>query len=162
VRTAPLWTASRTDAPDGLSLRSLAEILNDPAAMRAPEPVAPRLAWHGRVTLLAGREKLGKSTLESAGAAAVSAGASFLGEPGEHGPVLWLGLEEHPGGPARRFRDFGANEHCVFVLDRLERPFADLAAAIERTGAVLVVVDTLAAFTETLVDDPGSSAKWTP
>ena len=143
-------------------VRTLAEILNDPDAMRAPEPVVPRLAWAGRVSLLAGREKLGKSTLASAGAAAASAGGSFLGESCKAGPVLWVGLEEHPGDTARRFEGFGADSVRVYVLDRLEKPFADLAAAVEQTAAVLVVVDTLAAFTETLVDDPHSSAKWTP
>jgi hypothetical protein len=165
VRAAPLWEAENAKAEPAhpsLSLRTLQEILSDPDAMKEPEPVVPRLAWAGRVTLLAGREKLGKSTLASAGAAATSSAARFLGEHGTAGPVLWVGLEEHPGDTAARFVTFGAEPRRVYVLDRLEKPFADLAAAVEQTGAVLVVVDTLAAFTETLVDDPGSSAKWTP
>jgi hypothetical protein len=152
----------RTGAPPTLSLRNLAEILNDPDAMKAPEAVVPRLAWSGRVTLLAGREKLGKSTLASAGAAAASYGTRFLGEPCKAGPVLWVGLEEHPGDTAPRFLTFGADPAHIYILDRLEKPFADLAAAVQQTGAVLVVVDTLSRFAESLVDDPYSSTKWVP
>lgn len=164
TRSRPAATkppASRTE-PRSFRLRTLAQIEDDPQAMSEPEPVIPRAAWAGRVTLFAGREKLGKSTFASAGAAAASAGKEFLGETGKGGAVLWVGLEEHPGDAARRFRGFGADGDRVYVLDRLERPFADLTAAVEQTGAVLVVIDTLAAFTETLVDDPHSAAKWTP
>ena len=160
VRATPRWEPEDAEAKPGappLSLRTLASILSDPDAMREPEPVVPRLAWAGRVTLLAGREKLGKSTLASAGAAATNSAVRFLGEHGTAGPVLWVGLEEHPGDTAARFVTFGADPQRVYVLDRLEKPFADLAAAVEQTAAVLVVVDTLAAFTETLVDDPHSS-----
>ncbi len=145
-----------------LSLRTLEAILSDPDAMKEPEPVVPRLAWPGRVSLLAGREKLGKSTLAAAGAAAASSGRKFLGEPVKAGPVLWVGLEEHLGDTARRFQTFGANPQRVHVLDRLAHPQRDLAAAVEQTGAVLIVVDTLAAFSESMAPDPGSSTAWTP
>jgi len=46
--------------------RSLAELLADPDALNPPEPVIPRLAYRGRVTLLAAREKAGKSTVFTA------------------------------------------------------------------------------------------------
>lgn len=60
---------------------SLAEVLADPDAGKPPECVAPRIAWGGRVTLLAAREKAGKSTLASAIAAAVSSGYKLFGAP---------------------------------------------------------------------------------
>src|SRR3989442_1659644 len=78
---------------DGRSplLRSLAELLTDPDALKPPEAVVPRLAYRGRVALIAGREKLsGKSTLLTAGAAAVTRGTDFLGERCAAGQVLWV------------------------------------------------------------------------
>lgn len=172
VQAAPLW--SPDTVPDGSTgtgqdisstlprLRTLAAILSDPGVMRKPQPVIPRLAYAERITLLSAREKEGKSTLASAGAAAVSDRARFLGEMGLAGPVLWVGLEEHPGDTAQRFQSFGAHADRVFVLDALERPFEDLRFAVEQTGAVLVVVDTLSRFAETLVRDASSSTEWTP
>ena len=171
VRAAPRWTPhaikGRTGAPEDAGaarplLRTLQSILDDPDAMKEPEAVMPRLAYAGRLTLLSAREKEGKSTLASAGAAAVSDGARFLGEMGKAGPVLWVGLEEHPGDTARRFQGFGAQGDRVFLLEVLEHPFADLAAAVEQSGAVLVVVDTLSRFAETLVKDASRSTEWTP
>ena len=172
VRAAPRWTPETAARGTGSTandagtarplLRTLRSILDDPDAMKEPEAVMPRLAYAGRLTLLSAREKEGKSTLASAGAAAVSDGARFLGEMGKAGPVLWVGLEEHPGDTARRFQGFGAQGDRVFLLEVLEQPFADLAAAVEQSGAVLVVVDTLSRFAETLVRDASKSTEWTP
>jgi hypothetical protein len=162
VKRTPVWGQPAAPAAPGLSIRSLAEILANPDAMRPPEAVIPRLVWRERVTLLAAREKDGKSTIASAGAAATSDGARFLGEHGIAGPVLWVGLEEHVGDTAGRFQSFGADPEHVFILDRLEKPFPDLAAAVEQVRPVLVVIDTLPAFADTMAPDPGSSTAWTP
>src|SRR2546426_5012104 len=52
---------------------------------KPPAAIVPRLAFRGRVTLLVGREKLGgKSTLLTAGAAAVTRATDFLGRSEEH------------------------------------------------------------------------------
>src|SRR6185437_3394504 len=65
--------------PDGgAAWRMLPEILADPELLKVPPVVMPRLAWRGRVSLLAAREKSGKTTLVGAGAAAHSAGQVFL------------------------------------------------------------------------------------
>lgn len=147
--------------------RSLAELLSDASALRPPQVVIPRLAWAGRTTLLAAREKAGKSTLASAAAAAVSRGGPWLGDPTHGGKVLWVGLEEHVGDLSLRFRDWGAAPAAVFVVDGLAAAGAPLvalrAAAIELQPA-LVVVDTLAALAAHLSErpEPGSSADWTP
>ena len=167
VRSAPVWTPEAAGTPESAGatrprIRTLQSVLDDPEAMKEPQAVLPRLAYEGRLTLLSAREKEGKSTLASAGAAAVSDGARFLGEMGKAGTVLWVGLEEHPGDTARRFQGFGAQGDQVFLLEMLEDPFADLAAAVEQSGAVLVVVDTLARFAETLVKDASKSTEWTP
>jgi len=76
--------------------------------------------------------------------------------------VLYVALEEAVGDVVRGFHDFGADPSRIFIVDRLGDPFPDLARAVEVTGAGLIVVDTLAAFAESLVDDPGSSSAWTP
>lgn len=142
--------------------RTLREILSDPDALTPPEPVADRLAWCGRVTLLAAREKTGKSTFASAAAAAVSAGHLFLGTSTRRGPVLYLALEDHPSDTVARLVDFRTDEDRLLLVDRLSDPFSDLEAAVADVDPVLVVIDTLAAFTESFALKPGSSSAWTP
>ena len=68
--------ADQADAADA-QCWTLRELLENPVEL--PPAVVPRLAWPGRSTLLAAREKEGKSTLMTAAAAAVSRGSSFLG-----------------------------------------------------------------------------------
>ena len=67
--------------PDGPSpsVRSMVEYLADPHALEPPQPIVSRFAWSERSTLLACREKGGKSTLAAAVAAAASTGRAFLG-----------------------------------------------------------------------------------
>ena len=77
------------------NIRTLAAILADPKALQPPRAVVERFAWSGRVTLLAAREKAGKSTLISALASAASTGRRFLGDETIQGRVLIIGLEEH-------------------------------------------------------------------
>jgi hypothetical protein len=143
-------------------VRTLAEIQADPEALKPPEPVIPRLAWKGRLSLFAAREKLGKSTMAALGCACVSRGGRFLEERCPAGPVLWVGLEEAVGDAARRFTEFKADPERIYIVDRLPEPFPDLEASVRHSGAGLVVVDSLAAFSEGMVSDPGSSAQWTP
>ncbi len=78
---APLWTPSDAPEPevavattdaDAPLYVTLAELLRDPAMLRPPEAVHERFAWRGRVTLLAAREKAGKTTLAAWVAAQVS------------------------------------------------------------------------------------------
>jgi len=153
--------ASRSAAHRSV-FRSLAEILADPAALDPPQPVVPRIAWRGRVSLLAGREKEGKSTLASAAAAAVTRGAAFLEGPALQGDVLYLALEEHESDVATRLSRFGADPARIFVAVQLERPSEDLEKAAAEHRPVLIVVDTLAAFVGGDIEDPGNSSAWTP
>src|SRR5205823_9716466 len=74
---------------------SLRELLANPAALQPPAPIVPGLAWAGRLTLVAAREGVGKSTLFAAVAAAVTTGGEFLGERCVQGTVLWVLVEEH-------------------------------------------------------------------
>ena len=151
----------------GLEIRSLASILEDPEALQPPTVVAPLLAWAGRVTLLAAREKGGKSTLATGAASAVSSGASWLHAMALSGSVLWFGLEEHTSDLVARLHRFGADPERVFVVDALRTtgdPLTAMRAAVEKLRPTLVVIDTLAALVEHVSGrpDPGSSTAWVP
>lgn len=162
AREAPVWTPDAED-DDGPAARSLADILADPEAVKPPKVVVPKFAWAGRVTLLAAREKAGKSTTATAAAAAVSRGETFLDGTCKSGPVLWVGLEEHVSDIARRLKGFGADPETVWILTRVEDPAEDIAREAERVGAVFVVVDTLAEQAGLYTDrpDPGNATAWT-
>lgn len=160
---------TRANRPNGRSLadlgvRSLAEILKDPHALEPPSPTVPRLAWKGRVTLLAAREKCGKSTLASAGAAAVTRGGSFLGESCSEGSVLWCSFDrEHVADLTDRLQSFSVSPEGVFILEHVQKPNEDLAIITERLRPSLIVVDTLSKLGElTGLDKPSSSAAWSP
>lgn len=156
-----------TDTPNRPPVRSLAEILDDPAALEPPTAVVPRMAWRGRVTLLAAREKAGKSTIAGAAAAAASSGAAWLGEPTVPGPVLLIALEEHISDVAARLSHWGADHESTYVVESLAtagEPLRAIRAAVEHVQPALVVVDTLAALVDHLTarPDPGSATAWTP
>ena len=142
--------------------RSLSEILADPGALEGPKVVAPRFAYAERVSLLAGREKDGKSTLISAIAATVSREGDFLGEPCRGGSVLYLCLEEPLSDPARRLVAFGCDPDRLFLVQRVTEPLKEFRAHVESVEPTLVLIDSLAAFTEPLALDPGSASAWTP
>jgi AAA domain len=142
--------------------RTLAEILADPKILEPPETVVPRLAWRGRVTLLAAREKDGKSTLAGAAAAAVTCGTPFLDGIALHGVVVIAGLEEHPGEIARRLVGFKADPRMVHIATYTEvSPVIELEMAVGQIRPALVIVDTLSAIAEGKLED-GSAKAWQP
>jgi hypothetical protein len=142
--------------------RRLDEILKDPKALEPPEALIPRLVYRGRITMLAGREKDGKSTLASAAVAKASQGAHFLGERTKSATTLWLGLEENIADVARRFMGFGADPSRIHIAEALPAGVANLAKLVEQTEADIVVADTLAALAEGHIEDASSSSQWTP
>jgi hypothetical protein len=159
--------ASPTAASARRLSRPLTAILDNPAALEPPTVVVPRLVWRGRVTLLAAREKAGKSTLATAAAAAVSQGAAWLGDATTKGAVLWVALEEHIADLAARMTDWGADParvHVVEALTGLDDGMAALHAETSAIAPALVVVDTLSALVDAIGrrPDPGSSTAWTP
>lgn len=150
------------DSSDGSPYRTLAEILANPEVLKPPETVVPRLAWRGRTTLLAAREKDGKSTLAGAAAAAVTRGAPFLDGTALRGVVVIAGLEEHPSEIATRLVDFEADSSMVHVATHIRfNPVFELEDAVARTRPVLVIVDTLSAIAEGKLED-GSAKAWQP
>ncbi len=142
--------------------RTLAEYLADPTILEPPETIVPRLAWRGRVTLLAAREKDGKSTLAGAAAAAVTRGATFLDGIAMRGVVVLAALEEHPGEIARRLVGFDADPSMVHIATHTEMtPVSELEMAVGQIRPVLVIVDTLSAMAEGKLED-GSAKAWQP
>lgn len=147
VSNTPRWT------PAGSARRNvwtLSELWDNDAVMRPPPPVVPRLAWAGRSTLLAAREKSGKSTLIGYIAALVTRGAVFLDEPCAKGDVLIVGLEEFIGDAARRLRHFNADPERVSIMDSFRgdpttRPL-EIREQIDRLTPLLVIVDSLVAY----------------
>lgn len=141
----------------------LRDILDNPELYEPPATVVDRMAWKGRVSLLAGREKLGKSTLVSAAAAAASNGEPLFDvEPDRQGYVLYFGLEEALADAAGRLVRCGADpDRLVFAEPQHVAPFERLERCVEVLAPALVVVDSLAAFTQQLDLEPGNSAHWT-
>jgi AAA domain-containing protein len=147
---------------DSSPYRTLADILKDPGILEPPGVVVPRIAWRGRVTLLAAREKDGKSTFAGASAAAVTRGETFLDGVALQGTVVLAGLEEHPTEIATRLVDFNADPGEVYIATHIEsNPVAELEEVVARIKPVLVIVDTLAAIAEGKLED-GSAKAWQP
>jgi hypothetical protein len=159
-------TTPRTVEVKGKAMRVLgvllASLMANPTLLAAPEMVIPFFAAVGRLTMLAAREKLGKSTLAAFLAAAVSCGGELWGHLVKKGVVLWVGLEEDPGDAVRRFVEMGADPENIVMLPRLAavRPLEQLEAEIVAHRPRLVVIDSLAAFYQEIEDENGAAA-WT-
>jgi KaiC/GvpD/RAD55 family RecA-like ATPase len=127
-----------------------------------PEPIAPYVAYGGQLTMLAGREKSGKSTLARAGSAAVSSGAEFLGSPAIRGRVLYLALEESRGSVARSFAQHGADVDNVLIVSRMSESNSAriefLSDTINQEDIDLVVIDTMLAYA-TEIEDANNAAR---
>jgi hypothetical protein len=140
----------------------LHELAADPSRLKPPTPRIPGLAWPSRVTLLAAREKAGKSEYVSQGVAAATCGSLFLGERCEVVTCLWLCLDEMEQDLTRRLIGLGADPQRVAI--RTLRPDGEfhLAEMVHETKATLVVVDTLMSLVSGLVTRGGDAAEWTP
>lgn len=160
IGKARRWTG---EEPGKRTRWRLDELWENDSIMRPPPAIVPRLAWAGRSTLFAAREKSGKSTLTGYIAAQVTRGGSFLGEPCAQGDVLVIGLEEYLGDAARRLRHFGAvatRVHLVdsFLGDPRTRP-QELLKHIDATDPMLVIVDSLAAYSAGQVQDDNNASQ---
>jgi hypothetical protein len=160
--------AMRLEALPALSTaRSLRDWLGDPEILRPPSIVIPHLAVEGRVTLLSGREKIGKTELLGNAITAASRGADVLGVP-LPAPVrvLWYSIDEHISDTIRRFERLGADLDAV-TINAAPRSFADFHGAIDADLAAfpdinLVVVDTLSRLLATSGIDSNSSREVEP
>lgn len=139
--------AIRTSTP-AEPLRTLAEWWADPAALEPPKQLIPYLVLEGRVTLLAAREKAGKSTLLGQAVATHTRGGDFLGQPCRPGRVLWYAIDEPAADAVRRLYGQGADGDAVVILSQRPTP-EHIRQHIAEFKPTLVVIDTL---TELLAD----------
>lgn len=162
VRDGPLWSADPLGARVKTRWR-LDELWQNEAIMRPPPPIVPYLAWASRTTLLAAREKSGKSTLTGYMAARVSVGGDFLGEPCHRGRVLILGLEEYIGDTARRLKEFRADGRMIELVDHFAGSAADrpdeVRAHLEAVDPILVIIDSLIAYASGVVTDANNATQ---
>jgi hypothetical protein len=144
-------------------LVSLADVLAHPERLQPPTAVIPGLAWAGRVTLLAGREKSGKSTLAAAACAVVSRGGYFLGEVLDAGGVVWLSSDQEAMYDiAARFQRFGALPGNIWLPEDWDRSPESFLRLVRENKSRVAVVDTLLPFAEMVVPDANSAALWSP
>jgi len=137
-------------APDQIGYL-LRELYSNPDILKMPEAIVHGVLYPDALTVLAGREKSGKSTLMGYYAAKLS----------HYAVVLWFGLEESLGDPVRRFKRFGANPDNLTVVDRINS-IDDIVKAQEQTGATVIFVDSLSRVGEGTVTDWHSSGQVTP
>src|SRR6266702_6802929 len=139
--------APDTGTADHSTLRSLADFLRDPDALKPPPAVITRTAWAGRVTLLASPEGWGKSTYVKAGCAAVTTGQAFLGTVGgPPGTVLWVRAEESEYDLMVNAHRFGADPARFVAWTPGADPLAELTAEIHAQPWTVVVVDSIHEF----------------
>jgi AAA domain-containing protein len=128
-------------------VRSLADFLRDPDALRPPPAVITKTAWVGRITMIASPEGWGKSTYVKAGAAAVTTGQAFLGEvAGPPGDVLWIRVEESEYDLMANAHRFGADPERFIEWVPGDEPLPQVLDAIAARPWRLVVVDSIHEF----------------
>lgn len=142
-----------------LRARTLRECLEDPEILNPPVAVIPFLAWPGRITLIVGREKSGKSTLVGQAAAALSSGGDFLGSLMSEGRVLWLALDEPTQDLVQRLNRFEANPDTVLVADGEADP-KELLRLVESFAPGVLVIDCLANLGAGTITEPGNAMQW--
>ena len=124
------------------SPRSLGEWLKNPALLVPIAALIEWIAFLGRCSLLAAREKTGKSTLLAQAVAALTTGGMFLGHHLDRAVVLWYCLDEMIADCVQRFLEMGGDPDYLIIS--IERPTAaEMKEEAEECGAQVVVVDTL-------------------
>lgn len=136
-------------------VRTLGDLLADPAVTAPADYIVPPLAESGETALLAAPPKKGKSTLVSQLAAELSTGGVALdGSSLTAGPVLWLGFDEPTRRLAPRLEELGAHPGHFHIIEREPGQVlraAHLAAVLDEYRPRLVVLDT----TSQLATDAG-------
>jgi len=153
--------------PKTSTARSLRDLLANPALLRQPDMVIPFIVVEGRVTLLSGREKIGKSTLVAGAVANASCGDPVLGVAIPR-PVrtLWYAIDEPLGDVVRRFHGLRADSDQIIINDA-PRSLDDLLTALELdlaavTGVRHVVIDTMSKLIAMTGVDPNASREVEP
>jgi hypothetical protein len=159
VLNAPLACAN-----EGPAFLTLEELMERPELLRAPRAVVPYLAYEGRVTLLAGPDKSGKSTLAAQAAASKTRGIDFLGQPTSPGKVLVIAPDESLGDTVRRLADFKADPSRVKMLTRPTPGLLEEVEAIIREWQPdFIIIDSLQAVARHVLGEApqsGDASAW--
>lgn len=142
----------------------LADMLDNPDLYKMPDPIVSCIAWEKRLTMLAGREKAGKSTLMSAVAGALTTGRDFLDGPTTVGNVLWISYEEPMEDVGRRFLNFNGDPKRFFMLIDPEKPYQSVIKACEEREFSLLIWDSLTRLALQVASKPpesGDAIGWT-
>lgn len=147
LRRHPLRTPGQAPGSGGDRLYALDELIEAYDAAEDMEPVVERMAWPRRITLLAGEDKIGKSTLVGAAVASVSKGNTFLSETRtDPGTVLYLSLDEDPGELGKRLAELDTpSERFHARISCLQSPLELLEQDVRELEPDLIVVDSLTA-----------------
>ena len=151
---------SQKASRQGLPLTSLKDLLNEPEE-EVDWLVDKTLPARG-FSLLVAKPKAGKSTLARNLALAVAQGRAFFGKPTQHGPVIYLALEEKRSEVKKHFRDMGATgeeEIYVFAASAPTDALQQIRVVAEEKKPVLIVIDPL--FRLTRVKDGNDYAQVT-
>jgi hypothetical protein len=143
---------------------TFAELAADPFRLVPPPEVVPRFVLEGRSTLLASREKFGKSTLVAAMVAAVTTGRPFLGIETPQGFVDWISSDaEDEGDILRRADHMGSDMRYARLFDGHEWQHAQFLTHLRSTDARLVVIDALLSFAIRcgFLPKSGDATEWT-
>jgi hypothetical protein len=141
----------------------LIDLLADARLMAPPPMLIAGLLRILGITLLHGREKLGKSTLSAQIAAALTRGGEFLGRPVRRTFVVWIAADEPMQDAAKRLREFGADERSVLIVDGRRGP-QELRAELKKAAGyadgldLVVVIDTLAELVSPMITSENDSA----
>lgn len=126
----------------------LSDMLDEPELYKDPTVIVPYIAWERRLTLLAGREKLGKSTLMAHASVSITKGTPFLGQDVSPGRVLWISFEEPREDIGRRFLRLGGDPTKLHLLIKPNKLYKEVEEDCEEwrergEGFSLLVWDSL-------------------
>ena len=139
----------------GFVMQGVDELLSEPE---------PEMDWlvNGLLTvdgisMVVAKPKVGKSTLARCLVAAVAGGTDFLGMRTVQAPVVHIAMQERRGTLRKHWGEMGFNGRgatVVYTVPPLyEARMAGLGALIEKTDAKLVIIDQLADWTASRIED---------
>jgi hypothetical protein len=141
--------------------RTLYDWLREPGILDPPLTAIPHLALEGRVSLLSGREKIGKSTLICGAIAAASNGQPVLGVPVVGSVVaLHYNNDEPIADTIRRYQTLGADADSIYIENAprsIDEVLAKLKVDVEAIDPDVVVLDNLSRALAASGVDPNSS-----
>ena len=139
------------DGAPAHTIRPLREWRAYPALWEPPTALVQDILYPGVVTMIAAREKMGKTSLVAQMAAALSVGGWFLGSQVPRVKVLWYAMDEPLGAALVRFDGLKADGDLLVTRERPELA-SDFRRALMVHRPDVVVWDSLGDLWEGKVD----------